>query len=183
MARRSGGLPRLRDDLSRLRGALRAPRVSRDSLVGLGASNDPYWEAFVNRPPADIRNMIPEIIGKAPEVDALLFDTAGPDPDSGDLYDRFVAAGVGGKPIVNVELFGGWTGRFERGVFPEEVRRAYLREVEAAAARTGLSVFVEGRNLTGEEYVSAVVSDAGDGRYFEPGDGRGVFGGFEWEWK
>jgi iron complex outermembrane receptor protein len=50
-------------------------------------------------------------------------------------------------------------------------------------ARTGLSLFVEGRNLTGEEYVSAVVTDAGDGRYFEPGDGRGVFGGFEWKWR
>ncbi len=81
------------------------------------------------------------VIGRSPEVDALLFDTAGPDPDSGTLYDRFVAAGIEGKPIVNVELFGGWTGQFERGIFPEEVRRAYLREVEAAAARPGLSVF------------------------------------------
>ncbi|QDV35695.1 DUF6807 domain-containing protein [Tautonia plasticadhaerens] len=81
------------------------------------------------------------VIGGSPEVDALLFDTAGPDPDSGALYDRFVAAGVEGKPIVNVELFGGWTGQFERGIFPEEVRRAYLREVEAAATQPGLSVF------------------------------------------
>ena len=31
-------------------------------------------------------------------------------------------------------------GRFERGVFPEEVRRAYRREVAAAASRPGLSV-------------------------------------------
>jgi hypothetical protein len=61
MARRSGGLPRLRDDLSRLRGSLRAPR--RRSKAG----DDPYWDAFINRPPADLRNMIPEIIGKAPE--------------------------------------------------------------------------------------------------------------------
>ncbi len=61
MARRSGGLPRLRDDLSRLRGALRAP------WWRSGADGDPYWDAFVNRPPADVRNTIPEIIGKAPE--------------------------------------------------------------------------------------------------------------------
>lgn len=61
MASRSRGLPRLRDDLSRLRGSLRAP------WGRSGADGDPYWDAFVNRPPADIRNMIPEIIRKAPE--------------------------------------------------------------------------------------------------------------------
>ena len=61
MARRSGGLPRLRDDLSRLRGSLRAPwRRS-------GAGDDPYWDAFINRPPADLRNVIPELIRNAPE--------------------------------------------------------------------------------------------------------------------
>src|SRR5919112_37209 len=61
MARRSGGLPRLRDDLSRLRGSLRAPwRRS-------GAGDDPYWDAFINRPPADAKNTIPEIVGRAPE--------------------------------------------------------------------------------------------------------------------
>lgn len=60
MPRRSGGLPRLRDDLSRLRGALRLPRRS-------GADDDPFWEDFVNRPPADIRNTIPEIVKKATE--------------------------------------------------------------------------------------------------------------------
>jgi iron complex outermembrane receptor protein len=48
---------------------------------------------------------------------------------------------------------------------------------------SGLSLFVEGRNLGGEEYVSAVFVDAGDGRYFEPGDGRGVYGGLEWRWR
>lgn len=31
------------------------------------AAADPYWDAFINRPPADIHNMIPEIIGRAPE--------------------------------------------------------------------------------------------------------------------
>ena len=41
-------------------GALRLPwrRSGRD---------DPYWDAFINRPPADVRNMIPEIIANAPE--------------------------------------------------------------------------------------------------------------------
>jgi hypothetical protein len=31
------------------------------------AAGDPYWDAFINRPPDDVRNMIPEIIGSAPE--------------------------------------------------------------------------------------------------------------------
>ena len=81
------------------------------------------------------------VIGRSPAIDVLLFDTAGPDPHSGELYDRFVSRGLAGKPLVNVELFGGWTARFERGLFPDPVRRAYLREVEEAAVRPGLSVF------------------------------------------
>jgi len=32
-----------------------------------GAGDDPYWEAFINRPPADIRNTIPEVVRKATE--------------------------------------------------------------------------------------------------------------------
>lgn len=81
------------------------------------------------------------VIGRSGAIDALLFDTSGPEPDSEALYERFVSAGVADKPIVNVELFGGWTGKFERGVFPDPVRQAYLREVQAAASRPGLSVF------------------------------------------
>ena len=81
------------------------------------------------------------VIGRSAAIDVLLFDTNGPDPHSGELYDRFVSAGIADKPLVNVELFGGWTGKFERGLFPDPVRRAYLREVEAAASRPGLSVF------------------------------------------
>ena len=61
MAPRSGGLPRLRDDLSRLRGSLRVP------WRRPGGGDDPYWDAFINRPPADLRNTIPEIIRNAPE--------------------------------------------------------------------------------------------------------------------
>jgi len=60
MPRRTGGLPRLRDDLSRLRGVIRLPGRS-------GSGDDPFWDAFVNRPPADILNTIPEIVAKAPE--------------------------------------------------------------------------------------------------------------------
>ena len=48
---------------------------------------------------------------------------------------------------------------------------------------SGLSLFVEGRNLGDRDYVSAVVVDSDDDRFFQPGDGRGVFGGVEWRWR
>jgi iron complex outermembrane receptor protein len=48
---------------------------------------------------------------------------------------------------------------------------------------TGLSTFLEIRNLTNRDFISAVVVDSGDGRYIEPGDGRGVFLGFDWRWR
>ena len=42
---------------------------------------------------------------------------------------------------MNVEVFGGWTSRFERGVFSDSVRGEYRREVDAGASRPGLSIF------------------------------------------
>ena len=82
-----------------------------------------------------------EAIGRAAEVDVLLFDTNGPKPRSGELYERFVAAGVRDKPIVNVETFGAWTAKFQpQGVFPDEARRAYADEVADAARYPGLYV-------------------------------------------
>jgi hypothetical protein len=32
-----------------------------------GSDDDPFWNDFINRPPADLRNLIPEIVGKAAE--------------------------------------------------------------------------------------------------------------------
>jgi hypothetical protein len=78
MARRSGGLPRLRDDLSRIGGVLRAP------LRRLGSPDDPYWDAFINRPPADARNLITEVVGKAPEGNIF--------PTRSDLHSPDVTA-------------------------------------------------------------------------------------------
>jgi hypothetical protein len=79
-----------------------------------------------------------EAIGKSPSLDVLLFDTAGPTPGSGELFKRFVKAGVA-KPIVNVETFGGWTRQFlPPGVFPDEAKAAYRREVDDAARHDGL---------------------------------------------
>jgi hypothetical protein len=78
-----------------------------------------------------------ESIGRAAEIDTLLFDTNGPQ-DSGQLFARFRDAGVN-KPMVNVETFGAWTAKFlPQGVFPDEARRAYLSEIAAAAQHEGL---------------------------------------------
>lgn len=79
-------------------------------------------------------------IGRSPHANVLLFDTDGPE-SSAVLYDEYVAAGVKDKPVVNVETFGAWTSRFERGVFPDSVRKAYKQEADAAVSRGGLCVF------------------------------------------
>lgn len=77
------------------------------------------------------------VLGQSPALDTLLFDTNGPE-SSGDLYQRFRAAGIN-KPIVNVETFGAWTARFTpQGVFPDEARQAYLSEIAHAARLDGL---------------------------------------------
>lgn len=50
-------------------------------------------------------------------------------------------------------------------------------------ARSGVSAFLELRNLADRDFVSAVVVDSDAGRFIEPGDGRGVFAGLEWRWR
>ena len=49
-------------------------------------------------------------------------------------------------------------------------------------ARWRLSLFVEGRNLLDETWVSSVQVDNALGRFFEPGDARAFYGGLEWRW-
>jgi iron complex outermembrane recepter protein len=48
---------------------------------------------------------------------------------------------------------------------------------------TGLGVFFEARNLADQQYVSSVVVDSANGRFFEPGDGRAFYGGLSWRFK
>jgi hypothetical protein len=108
------------------------------------------------------------LIGRSPDVDALLFDTAGPQ-NSAELYRRFAAAGVKDKPIVNVELFGGWTRQFPRGVFNDEVRRVYLREVDSAAAEPGLSVFFHNNPWCQHQTEPMRYDLAGQGTEDDPG--------------
>ena len=80
-------------------------------------------------------------IGLSPQVDVLLFDTIGPQ-NSGTLHDSFVANGVTGKPLVNVELFGAWTETDVRGVYTDAEKAEYFAEIQRADARPGLSVFL-----------------------------------------
>jgi hypothetical protein len=107
------------------------------------------------------------VIGRSDAVDVLLFDTSSLSPDSGELYDRFVAAGVRDKPIVNVELYGGLTNRYPRGIFRGDLRKAYLGEVDGAAARPGLSIFFH--NCAWCQTPPMRYDLAGDGREASPG--------------
>lgn len=85
------------------------------------------------------------IIGRSDHVDVLLFDTSSKDieenQDSGWHYDYYQKMGVTGKPMVNVEIFGGWTKQFmPPGVYPEEAKKLHIQEITAAKKRPGLSV-------------------------------------------
>jgi iron complex outermembrane receptor protein len=46
-----------------------------------------------------------------------------------------------------------------------------------------LSVYFEARNLANQQYVSSVVVDNANQRFFEPGDGRAFYGGVSWRFK
>lgn len=85
------------------------------------------------------------VIGKSEFVDVLLFDTFSGDIEKGHdsdwHYNHFKAEGVPEKPIVNVEIFGGWTGQFTpQGVYTDEGKKIHLREIEAAKKQPGLYV-------------------------------------------
>ena len=85
------------------------------------------------------------IIGKSSAVDVLLFDTydldAENDQHSGWHYDLFTSRGVRNKPIVNVEMFGGWTRNFmPPGVYTREGKDKHFKDVDEAIARPGLYV-------------------------------------------
>lgn len=85
------------------------------------------------------------ILGKSEYVDVLLFDTGHDDVhnnrNSGWHQDYFLKMGVPDKPMINVELFGGWTRQFvPPGVFTEKGKELYLEEIDEALRRPGLSV-------------------------------------------
>jgi hypothetical protein len=103
--------------------------IDPDRIVGGGGYND----------------SLNVIIGKSEFVDVLLFDTFSEDIDNGHHsgwhYDFFRAQGVPDKPIVNVELFGGWTRMFmPQGVYTYEGKAIHFAEIKAAIERPGLYV-------------------------------------------
>lgn len=114
-------------------------------------------------------------LGRARSVDMLLFDTNGPE-DSAALFDRFVTAGVTGKPIVNVEQFGAYSAKADfpktPGVFTAANRALFLREVEAARTRPAFHTFffdVRWLQGTGHGYTSNRYDFGGDGTEASPG--------------
>jgi hypothetical protein len=85
------------------------------------------------------------VLGRSEWVDVLLFDTFSGDIEAGQHsgwhYDYFRENGVPDKPMVNVEMFGGWTRQFiPPGVYTPEGKTIHLREIEEARKRPGLYV-------------------------------------------
>lgn len=94
-------------------------------------------------------------IGNNAKTDVLLFDTGGYEFDfehSGTKYDEYSTGGVDDKPVVNVEMFGGWTLNCHHpsfpssdcttaGVYTTDAKNLHYIDVDDAAAEPGLSVF------------------------------------------
>jgi hypothetical protein len=117
------------------------------------------------------------VLGRSRSVDVLLFDTNGPE-DSGALFDRFVAAGMKDKPIVNVEQFGAYSAKADfpktSGEFTAANKALFLREIEAASTRPALhTFFFDVRWLQGAGYGSV-------NRYDFGGDGSEASPGWRW---
>ncbi|MDF9799355.1 hypothetical protein OKW21_004618 [Catalinimonas alkaloidigena] len=107
----------------------RVKRFDKNRIVGAGGYND----------------SLNVLIGKSRHVDVLLFDTYSGDVEknqhSGWHYDYFRKMGVPDKPMINVEMFGGWTGQFvPPGVYTEEGKKLHTQEIEEALKRPGLHV-------------------------------------------
>jgi hypothetical protein len=85
------------------------------------------------------------VIGKSEFVDVLLFDTYSEDINNGHHsgwhYNWFKEQGVTGKPMVNVEIFGGWTSQFTpQGVYSDAGKKIHWKEIEEARKQPGLYV-------------------------------------------
>jgi len=119
------------------------------------------------------------VIGKSKYVDVLLFDTFHGDikdgHHSGWHYDYFKEQGVPEKPIVNVELFGGWTKKFlPQGVYTEEGKEIHLTEIRAAKKQPGLFV-----HFHSNPWFQAVDQDL-ENRYYLGGMGTVDDPGVRW---
>lgn len=82
-----------------------------------------------------------KLIATSGAIDILLFDTSKPEENSEFHYNIYKAAGVK-VPMVNVEMFGGWTKKFVDGVFSNEPDiKYYYNEADAVARIDGLYTF------------------------------------------
>jgi hypothetical protein len=81
-------------------------------------------------------------VGLNSNIDLLLYSTDNVTPTGFAKYDYFVSQGVNSKPIVNVELFGGYTLNWPTpGVFDATAKGHYQNEVQGKLTRPGLSIF------------------------------------------
>ena len=108
MAHRSEGLSLLRADLSRLCGALQAP------WRWLSGKDDPYWDDFIKRPPNDIRNMITEIVAKAPEGNIFPTQSELHSPNVTARHAKELTLYLGGQ-LVGIADLGTQTPEIARG--------------------------------------------------------------------
>lgn len=86
------------------------------------------------------------VISLSPDVDVLLFDTAYSAEVKWDdimetCYPWLRENGSKTKPMVNVESFGGWTKKFPRGIFEDEIKQIYYVEVDEVVRQDGLYFF------------------------------------------
>lgn len=94
-------------------------------LVGAGGYDHENNEAFL----------------RSPHVDALLYDHGKASPSPGELFARFEKHGTG-KPVMNVELFGGWTREHRpAGVYSEEAKQIHRRAVDEVLRTPGHHLF------------------------------------------
>ncbi len=112
-----------------------------------------------------------KIIGISEKVDVLLFDTSSPSKNSGVHFDEYRRYGIF-KPIVNVEMFGAWTGRFKDGNFLSNPEIDYFYdEIDVVASTEGLYTFFFAMDwLQGKGYGKKNRYDiAGEGTLTSPG--------------
>jgi hypothetical protein len=114
------------------------------------------------------------VIGRSPDVDALLFDFNKAEKLTGEICAEYVKQGVTGKPLVNVELLGAWTKEFPRGIFPEHVKQRHYDEVASVLGSPQFGMFYHNSNWCQVEPM----------RYDLAGQGTGTDPGIRWffEW-
>jgi hypothetical protein len=117
------------------------------------------------------------IIGQHDNTDVLLFDTSyGIDSEySGTKYDYYRQHNVPDKPMVDVEMFGGYTGDLEcqptAGVYTDACKQKHFTSTQDAISRPGLSVFF---------HSSKWIQGGGQNRYHLGGQGTSSDPGMRW---